>query len=109
MQNFFNESPGTPSDRIILLQNYPNPFNETTTISYQLPVSGRVKLKIYNILGQKIKTLTNEIQSANYHEKNWNISEENYQISSGIYFLNLSLMGDNQFYFEENMKMLLVK
>jgi len=97
------------SENLILYQNYPNPFNETTTIRYQLPVSGRVNLEIYNILGQKIKTLINKHQSANYHEKIWNISQENYQISSGIYFLHLSLMGDNHINFKKNMKMLFVK
>jgi hypothetical protein len=108
-QNFFQESGGTLPDQLILSQNYPNPFNESTTITYQLPVSGRVKLEIYNILGQKIKTLTDELQSANYHVKIWNISEESDQISSGIYFLTLSLLGDNQINYEENMKMLFVK
>jgi hypothetical protein len=109
LQNFFHELPGSPPERLILYQNYPNPFNETTTISYQLPVGGRVKLEIYNILGQKIKTLLNEYQPAIYHEKILNISNEKYQISSGIYFLQLILTGDNHIKYEKSMKMLLVK
>jgi hypothetical protein len=109
LQNFFHEASGLPPEKLILNQNFPNPFNETTKISYQLPVSGRVKLKVFNILGQKVKTLFNNHQSANYNEIIWNISHENDQISSGIYFLNLSLIGDDHRKFEKNIKMLLLK
>lgn len=109
LQHFFHELLGSPPEKLILYQNYPNPFNEATTISYQIPVGGWVKLEIYNILGQKIKTLINEHQLVNYHDKIWNISHENYQVSSGVYFLYLSLIGDNHIKYEKSMKMLLVK
>ncbi|MDP1677197.1 MAG: right-handed parallel beta-helix repeat-containing protein [Bacteroidota bacterium] len=69
-----------------LSQNYPNPFNPTTTIRYALPVSGNVKLAVYDLLGREIATLVNEEQSAGWKEVQWNAL----QVSSGIYFYKLS-------------------
>ena len=109
LQNFFQERGAAPPDKIIIFQNYPNPFNESTVVGYQLPVSGQIKLEIYNILGQKIETLLNEQQSANYHSITWDSSQENYQLSSGIYILHLSLLTDDYRRYEKNLKMLLVK
>ncbi|NIV13716.1 MAG: T9SS type A sorting domain-containing protein, partial [Aliifodinibius sp.] len=51
-----------------LLQNYPNPFNPNTVISYQLPVSSKVELTIYNLLGQEIRTLVNTKQSVGVYQ-----------------------------------------
>jgi photosystem II stability/assembly factor-like uncharacterized protein len=68
-----------------LLQNYPNPFNPTTIISYQLPVSGKVLLKVYDILGKEVKTLIDENQDAGIHEVVFNGSN----MSSGVYFYRL--------------------
>ena len=55
-----------------LEQNYPNPFNPTTTIKFSLPEAGSVKLTIYNILGQEIRTLVNEIKEAGIYTINFN-------------------------------------
>ena len=73
-----------------LAQNYPNPFNPTTTIQFQLPQTGWVKLTLYNILGQEIKTLVNEVKEAGTHTVNFDASELNsgvyiYRIESGSY------------------------
>ncbi len=68
-----------------LSQNYPNPFNPTTVINYQLPVSGNVKLSIFDVLGQNISTLVNESQNAGNHNIEWNAA--NYP--SGVYFYQL--------------------
>jgi len=65
-----------------LEQNYPNPFNPITTIRYQLPISGEVKLGIYNLTGQKIETLVSEWQSAGSYQVQWNADEK----ASGVYF-----------------------
>ena len=68
-----------------LEQNFPNPFNPTTTIQYQLPVSSKVTLKIYDILGSEVKTLVNEEQEAGYKEVKFNASN----FASGIYIYRL--------------------
>lgn len=68
-----------------LAQNKPNPFNPTTIISWQLPTNCHVQLNIYNIVGQKIKTLVSEIQKAGSHEIEWDASE----FPSGIYFYRI--------------------
>jgi hypothetical protein len=109
LHNFFQETDVLAPDIIGLSQNYPNPFNETTSLSYQLLVSGRVKLEIYNILGQNIATLLNEYQSANYYYMNWDTSQGNYQLASGIYLLHLSLLTDDHRKYEKSLKMLLLK
>jgi hypothetical protein len=64
-----------------LEQNYPNPFNPSTTIKYQLPELTEVKLSVYNIQGQLIELLVNELQSSGYHQVDW----QPINIPSGIY------------------------
>jgi hypothetical protein len=77
--------------RIVLNQNYPNPFNPSTKISYQLKDAGNAELNIYNVKGQKVKTLVNEYLPAGNHEIVWNGLDSNgNQVSSGIYFYKLS-------------------
>ncbi|MBN1637628.1 MAG: T9SS type A sorting domain-containing protein, partial [Ignavibacteriales bacterium] len=66
-------------------QNYPNPFNPSTVISYQLPVSSLVQIKVYNVLGQEIATLVNEEKPAGTHNVKFNASN----LSSGIYFYRI--------------------
>jgi len=70
-----------------LNQNYPNPFNPNTEISYKLPKSGHIKLEIYNILGQKVKTLVNKFQGIGTHNIQWDSSNNGGAlVSSGVYF-----------------------
>ena len=62
----------TKSDlRYHLNQNYPNPFNSQTRISFEIPAAVPVVLKIYNSLGQEIKTLVNEFMAVGYHSMVW--------------------------------------
>ncbi|MBK7632121.1 MAG: S8 family serine peptidase [Ignavibacteriales bacterium] len=73
-----------------LTQNYPNPFNPTTTISYILPQTGMVKLTLFNILGQQIRTIVNEFKESGTHTINFEASELNsgmyiYKIESGSF------------------------
>ena len=70
--------------------NYPNPFNPTTTISYDLANDGNVAIDIYNIKGQKVKTLVNDRQNAGAHTVVWNGHDDNGKhVGSGIYFFNM--------------------
>jgi endo-1,4-beta-D-glucanase Y len=74
-----------------LQQNYPNPFNPTTMIGYHLPAAGNVKLTIYNLLGQKVKTLVDSYLSGGEHSTTWNgMDDFNNPVGSGIYFYSLS-------------------
>jgi hypothetical protein len=72
-----------------LYQNYPNPFNPATTINYELPEAGYVKLVIYDILGRKIAVLVNEKLSAGKYKVQWDASD----FPSGVYFCKLVVSG----------------
>ena len=73
-----------------LSQNYPNPFNPSTVIKYDLPEDCHVDLTLYNILGQKVKTLINEHQSAGYRMVHWHgRDDEGKEIASGLYFYRI--------------------
>jgi hypothetical protein len=75
----------------VLYQNYPNPFNPSTIISFQLPVSSNVTLKVYNILGNEVATLVDEYRSAGTYEVEFNTSAINHKTSSGVYFYQLKV------------------
>jgi M6 family metalloprotease-like protein len=88
-----------PED-VVLYSNYPNPFNPTTWISFSLPRESRVKLEIYNVLGEKVETLLNEDLPAGYRKVEWDAGS----LPSGIYFYRLTA-GDGT----QTKKMLLLK
>ncbi len=71
----------------IALGNYPNPFNPETTINYSLNIDDRVEISIYNLKGQKVKTLVNGYQTSGQHEVVWNgTNNSNKPVASGVYF-----------------------
>ena len=73
-----------------LHQNYPNPFNPSTAIGYQLSANSNVNLKIYNLLGQEVKTLVNKQQSPGSYNYIWNgLNSEGQQVGSGVYYYKL--------------------
>ncbi|MBK9097732.1 MAG: T9SS type A sorting domain-containing protein [bacterium] len=84
----------------LLLQNYPNPFNPSTIISYQLPVSSDVTLKVYDVLGNEIATLVDEYKPSSRYE----VEFDAVSLPSGVYFYQLRA-GD----FIQTRKMILIK
>jgi len=87
------------------LSAYPNPFNPSTTISFNLPEEGNVKLEIFNLKGQKVKTLVNDKFDAGSHKVVWNGKDENNKpVSSGIFFYKM-----NSGKFISTKKMILMK
>ncbi|MFC1731044.1 FlgD immunoglobulin-like domain containing protein, partial [candidate division KSB1 bacterium] len=74
-----------------LFQNYPNPFNPVTTITYEIPKTSRVSIRIYNLLGQHIKTLVDTEQAAGQYIISWDGTNDNgAQVSSGVYIYNMT-------------------
>jgi len=94
------KSTSTLPEEYDLAQNYPNPFNPTTTISFSLPEAGHVSLKVYNILGQEVRSLLNEYRDAGVHKVHFDADN----LSSGMYFYRLTSES-----FSESKKMMLVK
>lgn len=74
-----------------LKQNYPNPFNPSTIIGYQIPQSNHVTLEIHNALGEKVRTLVNQIQETGYYQIEWDgKNNSGNQLSSGIYLYRIT-------------------
>jgi plastocyanin len=72
-------------DAFRLQQNFPNPFNPATTISFDIPFSTHVSIKVYNLIGEVVATIVNENMSAGSYSKIWNAAS----IPSGVYFYQL--------------------
>ncbi len=72
--------------RFALEQNYPNPFNPSTVISWQLPVTSHVVLKVYDVLGREVSTLVNNVENAGNHKAKFDAGN----LASGIYFYSLT-------------------
>jgi len=80
----------TVADNFMLRQNYPNPFNPITTIKYQLPQAAQVNITIYNLLGEKVRTLVSDFKQPGYFQVQWNgLNESGNQAASGIYIYRI--------------------
>ena len=89
-----------------LADNFPNPFNPATTIQYALPEAADVELTVYNVVGQPVRTLVAEHQSAGRYMVEWDATNDSgHSLSSGMYFYRLQAGGE----FHEVKKMLLLK
>jgi hypothetical protein len=89
-----------PPAQFSLSQNFPNPFNPSTTISFQIPVTGQVKLKVFDTLGNEVATIVDGMMEAGIHELEFNAAG----ITSGVYIYTL-ISGE----FSQSQKMLLLK
>ncbi|MDP2883910.1 MAG: FlgD immunoglobulin-like domain containing protein, partial [Ignavibacteria bacterium] len=94
-----------------LQQNYPNPFNAATTIRYGLPLNADdVEVTIYDVLGRKVRTLTQERVIAGFHQVVWDgKGERGVTVASGVYFYRLKVRMDKTTRFIATNKMLLIK
>jgi len=104
---YYNESPDLGIDDNVniahgyeLSQNYPNPFNPETHITYTVPTTGQVTLAIYNVLGEKVSTLVNDVMTPGTHTTTWNAGN----MPSGVYFYRLDAGR-----FSQTNKVLLIK
>jgi hypothetical protein len=77
----FNEIP----EEFVLKQNYPNPFNPTTLIEFGLPIEEHVRIDVYDILGRRVTTVTNELYQAGSHR----LQFDGTSLSSGIYIIHM--------------------
>lgn len=79
-----------PSWKTTLEQNYPNPFNPSTIIPFALAAPTRVSLTIYNVKGQRVKTLLNETKDFGRYKVNWDgKNDRGLRVSSGVYYYRL--------------------
>ena len=100
-----NDDPQTPALTTALNGNYPNPFNPQTTISYTLAQPGRVKLSIYNIKGQLVRTLVDEEQPAGQHRRIFDgRDDKGRSLASGIYLIKMDAPG-----YRKSSKMMLMQ
>ena len=100
-----NIPPQKSIDHFILYQNYPNPFNPETYISFQLPKNEKVKILIYNQVGQLIRRLVNEEISPGYHQITWDTKDDRGEyVANSIYLCKVTAGS-----FSKTIKMLLMK
>jgi hypothetical protein len=88
-----------------LSQNYPNPFNPTTTLQYELPRDAQVKIRIFDIMGEEVKTLVNNQQNAGYKSVVWDATNNSGRpVSAGLYLYMIRAED-----FRQTKKMVLLK
>mgnify|MGYP005665968593 CR=1 FL=1 len=100
-----NNNSGLPK-KYALMNNYPNPFNPSTTIGFALPKKDIVSLEVYNILGQKVTTLLQNVEyNAGVHKVVWNGTNQFSQsVTSGVYLFRIKTKS-----FVQTKRMLLLK
>ncbi len=80
-----------------LIGNYPNPFNPTTTISFSIPIDSKIDISVYNIKGQKVKTVANDLFEKGIYSILWSGDDDNGKfVSSGVYFYKLCVNGETE-------------
>lgn len=98
------DSPSLPKE-FSLAQNYPNPFNPTTSIDFAIPKATNVRLEVYNVLGQNVRTLVDEFLTAGQKRVEWDgLDDSGRPVSSGVYLYRIA--ADE---FSQTKKMMLLK
>ncbi|MFO7654102.1 MAG: T9SS type A sorting domain-containing protein [Candidatus Krumholzibacteriia bacterium] len=89
---------GVPSAQVLTTRNYPNPFNPNTTIEFTLPRAGAVSMKIYNVKGELVRTLLNDVQmAADAHKIVWEgDNDQGGKVASGVYFYEVRSNGQTR-------------
>ena len=78
-------------------RNHPNPFNSTTLIPYRLATHGSVRLEIYNVLGQPVRTLVDEVKNAGSYQVHWDARDQGgFSTAAGVYLAHLLYPGGVQ-------------
>ena len=91
--------------RYAVSQNYPNPFNPVTLIHYELPRDSEVSLTVYNLLGQKVRSLVSGYQGAGRYDVEWRGDNDlGHPVGSGVYIYRF-VAGD----YDRTLKMILMK
>ena len=95
--------------RFDLQQNYPNPFNPSTTIKFAVEKTAFADVAVYNVIGQKVKTLAAEVLTPGFYTTTWNGTDDNGQsVTTGVYFVRMVATGNNA-EFSALRKLLLLK
>ena len=93
-----------------LLQNYPNPFNPSTTISYDLPASGHVTAKIYDLTGRLVQVIANADQAAGSHQILWDGTDfQDKPVAAGVYICRVEFASGNGQKKVKNIKLSLLR
>jgi hypothetical protein len=93
-----------------LAQNFPNPFNPETVIQYQIPQNSKVRIIVYNVLGQPVRTLVNGDRSTGVYNQKWNMLNDNGQaVSSGIYLYRIEAKSKNSDSYMKTRKMVVLR
>lgn len=102
------ESAGSP-DAFVLKQNYPNPFNPSTVIAYELPQKADVQLSVFNLIGQEVRNLIDEQESAGKKSVTWDGKDASGRmVPAGVYYFKMTAKG-NDIEFAEIKKGILIK
>ena len=100
-----NIDPDLIPEVFALHQNYPNPFNPITQIRYDLPEDSKVRIKIYDLMGRKIKSLVNKKETAGFRSITWDATTDHGEaVSAGMYIYVIEANG-----FRQTRKMILLK
>ena len=88
-----------------MVSAYPNPFNPVTNIGFEISAESMVQISIFDLKGQEVETLVNELTSPGQYSINWNAGS----IASGVYFVHLTASGDGFTPISQIQKLMLIK